>query len=226
MRYLLIICSFILPVFCPGQSLSHVYLSGGSQLVYFGFLTDQQIFIKVSPQGKLLDFGMEVTQGRFYNEPGRLEPYMGRVEKYGAQHDSVFSGLIKSIGTCGITYYGSFDRQELAGKIKSIGSLQLDYFESIDNEAYAGKLRSAGSISFSYYSSFDNEAFRGNLKSVRNNQLTYYSSFDDKLIRGKIKSIGTFRYEWYTSFDRRGFGGSLKSGLMSQLIDGINYIIR
>ena len=208
------------------QSLSHVYLAGGKNLAYFAFTTNQQIVIKISPEGKLLNYGVEVSNGRFYNEPGRLEPYMGRVDHYGPMYDSAFRGQIKSIGTCNLTYYGSYDKPSLAGKIKSIGNVLLDYFDDQENEGYAGKLRFAGSISFTYYSSFENEAYKGNLKSVRNNILTYYSTFDDELIRGKIKSIGNYNYTWYTSFDRRGYGGSLKSGLMVQPIDGTKFIIR
>ncbi len=225
MRISTYILCFLFSTACYAQSLSHVSIKGGLALSYFAFTTDQQVIIKISPDGKLLEYGMEVSQGRFYNQPGRLEPYMGRVEKYGPQYDAAFVGKVKSIGTCNITYYNSYDKASLAGKIRSIGSVFLDYYEDFDNEAFAGKLRTAGSVNLGYYSSFENEAYRGKLKSVRNNQLTYHSSFDDKAIRGKIKSIGNNQIEWYTSMDRRGYGGSMKSGSLSRYVDGIQYII-
>lgn len=208
------------------QRLTHVTLARATTLTSFAFTTDQQIIIKVSPDGKILEWGEEAGTGRYYNEPGKLQPYMGRVEYYGTQYDSAFAGKVKSIGTCNLTYYGSFETAALVGKVKTIGSVLLDYYNEFENEAYRGKLKTASSTMFSYYSSYDNELFRGKLKSLRSNELVYYSSFDDPLLRGKIKSIGNFQFAWYTSFDRKEYRGSLKSGRYDQMIDGVMYIIR
>jgi len=211
--------------FCTAQSLSQVLFSNGSGFSSFYFLTDQKVVIKVSQQGSIAEWGIEAGEGRYYNDPAKLQPYMGRVEYYGTQFDSSFRGKVKSIGTCPVTYYSSFERAELVGKIKSIGTMLFDYYPEFENELIKGKLKTAGPISFSYYSSFENESIKGKLKSVGANNITYFSSFDDKLIRGKIKSIGSYNYAWYTSFESNRFHGGLKTGSRYQMIDGINYVI-
>lgn len=217
--------SLTISCFCSAQALSHVIFSNGTSFSSFYFLTDQQVVIKVSDQGKIIEWGNEVGLGRYYEEPGKLQPYMGRVEYYGQQFDSSYRGKVKSIGTCPITYYSSFDKADLAGKIKSIGTLMLDYFSDFENESIRGKLKTAGQTTFDYYTNFENEAIRGKLKSVGANTITYHSTFDDILIRGKIKSIGRFNYAWYTSFESNRFHGGLKTGTRSQIIDGVSYII-
>jgi hypothetical protein len=207
------------------QELSQVTFSEGANLSSFSFFTDQKVVIRISPDGKIIEWGMDPGIGRYNYYTGKLQPFMGRVEYYtAAEYDSVLRGKVKSIGTCRLTYYGSSEMDMKVGKIKSIGSTALDYVgnESIDNK---GKLKMVGYILFEYYSSFENEAYKGKLKLVGNTPITWYSSFDDKLIKGKVKTIGTFTYTWYTSHDIHGYGG-LKSGSPTQVVNGVTYIVR
>jgi hypothetical protein len=223
-----VLLSLLLLLFFSGsysQELSQVTFSEGSSLSSFSFITDQKVVIRISPEGKIIEWGMDPGIGRYNYYTGKLQPFMGRVEYYAAtEYDSVLRGKVKSIGTCRLTYYGATEPETKIGKLKSIGLEQLDYigYESIDNK---GKLRSAGYTLLEYYPSSENEAIKGKLKSVGNTSITWYSSFDDKLIRGKVKNIGTFAYAWYTSHDINGYGG-LKSGSPTQVINGVTYIVR
>jgi hypothetical protein len=207
------------------QELTHISYTGGAAFSSFAFTTDQQIIIKISDDGKVLEWGNQLEPGRYFNAPGKLQPYMGRVDYYGAEADSVSKGKVKSIGTCMLTYYGPFETVEKVGKLQSIGRISLDYYNNFENAAFKGKLKSAGYTQFSYYASFENEAFSGKLKMVANTPIVYYSTFDDKLLRGKVKSIGSFNYAWYSSFDRSGFQGGLKSGSMAQNVNGVTYLL-
>jgi hypothetical protein len=215
---LFILISFI----CNAQSLKYVNFTNGTELSSISFITDQKIIIRISPAGNLIEWGIDQEQGRFYSQPGKLQPYMGRVEYYEKQFDSLLNGKVKSIGTTTITYYGSAENASLVGKVKSISTLWLDYFMDFENESVRGKLKSAGQKAFTYYSSFENEAYRGKLRSIGNHPVTYYSTFDDKAIRGKLKSIGPHNYTWYTSTER--YGG-LKSGNPYLVMEGVTFIL-
>ncbi len=226
MKRLLLPLSFLLfTVFTYSQELSQVTFSGGASFSSFSFTTDQQIIIKISDDGKVLEWGNQQEAGRYYNNPGKLQAYMGRVDYYGSEADSISKGKVKSVGTCFFTYYGAFEMPEKRGKIKSIGRVTLDYYTNFENLAFKGKLKFAGNTLFSYFSSHENEAFVGKLKTVANTSLSYYSTFDDKLIKGKIKSIGAYNYVWFSSFDSRNYQGGLKSGTLAQNVNGVIYII-
>ena len=226
MKRLLLPVSFLLiTIFTYSQELSQVTFSGGANFSSFSFITDQQIIIKISDDGKVLEWGNQQEAGRYYNNPGKLQAYMGRVDYYGSEGDSISKGKVKSIGTCSFTYYGASDMVEKIGKLRSIGRVTLDYYTNFENPAFNGKLKFAGNTLFSYYASYENEAFVGKLKTVANTSLSYYSTFDDKLIKGKIKSIGSYNYLWYSSFDSRNYQGGLKSGTLAQNVNGVIYII-
>src|SRR5215204_2486260 len=139
------------------QTLKYVSFSGGADLSSLSYITDQKIIIKISQDGSLLEWGNDLEPGRFYSQPGRLQQYMGRVEYYEKQFDSILNGKLKSIGLTSITYYGSYENKALAGKVRSIGALWFDYYTDFENESLRGKLKSAGQKNFSYYTSFDNE---------------------------------------------------------------------
>ncbi len=207
------------------QELSQVKYSNGSALTSFSFITDQKIVIRISDDGKIVEWGNLWDKGYYNYYPGKLQQYMGRVEYYGAEGDSINIGKVKSIGTCFITYYGSFEIPTNAGKVKTIGRTNLNYYTNFENEAFTGKLKSAGNTALNYYSSFDNEAIIGKPKSIGFNQITYYTTFDDKVLQGKIKSIGNMKYTWYGSTDRREYRGALKSPATEQIIGGINFIV-
>lgn len=223
------VCFFVLLIFfcfiAQSQELSQVKYSNGSILSSYSFTTDQKIVIRISIDGKVLEWGNLWDRGNYNYYPGKLQQYMGRVEYYGVETDSINIGKVKSIGTCFITYYGSFELPTSAGKVKSIGRTNLNYYTNFENEASIGKLRSAGSTGFTYYNSFDNDAIKGKPKSIGFNQITYYTTFDDKVLQGKIKSIGNSKYNWYGSTDRREYRGALKSPKAEQLIGGINFIV-
>lgn len=206
------------------QQLGQVTFSGGATLSYFSFVTDQNVLIRISDDGKVIEWGTELLSQRSDYYAPKLQPYMGRLENYGAESDSAFRGKLKSVGTCTLTYYGSYETKEKVGKLKSVGTSILDYYSNFDNVILKGKLRFIGSLVLEYYSSTVDEAFRGKLKSIGSTPITYYSSFDDKAIKGKIKSIGSVSYTWYTSFDLNRAG--LKTGLYRQNIGGVTYILR
>lgn len=221
---------FIFLVFAKAvlsQELAQVSFSGGSSLTYLSLLTDGNVQIRISPDGKILEWGTEEQSlhGGNYYAP-RLQPYPGRVDYYGPEADSVSRGKVKTIGSSVVTYFSAYETAERVGKIRSVGRLFFDYYSTYDNKLFQGKIKSIGNLSLGYYSAFEDEALRGKLKSVGNTQISYYSSFDDKMIRGKIKSIGGTNYSWYTSLDRQGFGGSLKSGPFRQNIGGVVYIVQ
>src|SRR6186997_3348817 len=204
------------------QTLKFVNFSGGAEFSSLSYITNQKIIIKISQDGKVLEWGNEMEPGRFYTEPGKLQPYMGRVEYYAKQFDSILNGKVKNIGITSITYYGSTENAALIGKVKSIGNVFFNYYLDLENESVRGKLKTAGLQDFTYYYSSENEAYRGKMKSIGRNQITYYSTFDDKAIRGKLKSIGPATFAWYTSLDR--YSG-IKSGRQYQMIEGVTYII-
>lgn len=209
------------------QQLSQVTFANGTTLSSLAFMTDQNVLIRVSEEGKVLEWGIELqsNQNANYYAP-TLQPFMGRIDYYGPETDSVFRGKVKTIGTCLLTYYGQFEVENKTGKLRSVGTVSLDYYTNYDNVTQKGKIRNIGNLLLDYYTAFENEGVSGKLKTIGSSAITYYSSFDDKMIRGKIKSIGSVSYLWYSSLDRMGYGGGLKSGSLRQNISGITYIIR
>ena len=228
MRKLFSAIPFLLIGLCTySQQLSQVTFSGAATLSYFSFLTDQDVLIRISPDGKLMEWGTELMSERSSNYYApKLQPFMGRVDYYGPEADTIFRGKVKIIGTCSFTYYGAYEKDAKPGKLKSIGAVGLDYYTQFENAALKGKLRFAGTLVIEYYPSLENEAFRGKLKAVGNTRITYHSTFDDKLIQGKIKSIGTVPYRWGTSLDPKGQKGTLKSPSYRHNINGVTYILR
>ena len=224
-RSIVLLVFFLVYSIGYSQTLKFVSFSQGSEFSALAFITSQRIIIKVSLDGNVLEWGNEMEPGRFYQEPAKLQPYMGRIEYYEKQFDSILNGKIRSIGVTSITYYGSTENEALVGKVKSIGNILFNYYIEPGNETMRGKIKSAGQKNITFYNSHENEAFRGKIKSIGATQITYYSTFDDKSIRGKLKSIGSSNYTWYTSLDRQGYQGSLKSGRQTEMIEGVTYII-
>ena len=110
------------------QRLSQVRFQNSANLEYFSFLTDQGVLIRVSVDGKVLEWGTEVMADRGYYFAPKLQPFMGRVEFFGPESDTAFTGKVKSIGTAFITYYGPYEEESKRWKLKSISTLQFDYF--------------------------------------------------------------------------------------------------
>jgi hypothetical protein len=220
---LALLVSFFSYLSVCGQNLKFVQFSNGTDLVCISYITDQNVIIKISTDGKILEWGYEQEPGRFYGRPGMLKPYMGRVEYYSNQTDSILNGKVRYIGTTSIYYYGSSEKKEYAGKIKMLGRNVFDYFAEFDNESFRGKIKAVGDKSFNYYNSFENEAYRGKLKQVGSSNITYFSTFEDKALRGKLKTIGSVTIGWYNSLER--YPGSLKDGIMTRQVDGVTYIL-
>ena len=121
----------LLAIATYSQQLSQVTFSGGASLSYFSFLADNDVLIRVSEDGKLMEWGNEVMAQRSNYYAPKLQPYLGRVEYYSAGSDSAFIGKVKSIGTCAITYYGHYETGTRAGKLKSLGTMLLDYYSTM-----------------------------------------------------------------------------------------------
>ncbi|MBS1633587.1 MAG: hypothetical protein JST10_13550, partial [Bacteroidetes bacterium] len=198
-KLFLVLPVLLLALTAVSQQLSQVTFSSGANLDYFSFQTDQGVLIRVSPDGKIMEWGTELMSNRSnsFFAP-KLQPFLGRMEYYDQHSDSAFRGKIKNIGTCTITYYGSYESDGKPGKVRSIGTSIFDYYNSFDDKQYRGKMKLAGTLGVEYYSSFMDEAFRGKLKAIGNTAITYYTSFDDKAYRGKVKSIGATPYNWYS----------------------------
>jgi hypothetical protein len=213
------------PIVAKSQQLGQVTFSNGSQFSYFSFLTDQGVLIRVSDNGKVLEWGTEVLSDRadFYAQ--RLQPVMGRIEYYGPKDDSIFRGRVKSIGTCFITYYDTFQVKSKIGKLKSIGRVQLDYFEDYEDKMLKGKIKTAGVLPIDYYRSYENENLRGKLKTVGSTPITYYTIFDDKVNAGKLKAVGSTKFSWYSLNDPTVLRGALKSNNYRVNVSAVTYIL-
>lgn len=225
-KFLLFIL-FIVSAFAGNsQELKQVKFSGSSTIQYFTFITDQGVHIRVSPDGNIIEWGMEersIRNDHYY--AARLQPFMGRIDHYGPEADSLTRGKVKSIGTCWITYYNMLEADEKAGKIKTIGRNILDYYSRHDNVALQGKLRLVGNMIIEFYPSYEDELVRGKLKAIGSTQFTYYNTFDEKFLKGKLRSIGAVNLQYYGIMDRKEMWGVLK-GLERQNINGIIYILR
>ena len=211
--------------FVYSQQLGQVTFNQGSALSYFSFLTDQGVLIRVSDEGKILEWGTEVLSDRYDYYSPRLQPFMGRIDYYGPKDDSIFRGKVKSIGTCYFSYYDTFQVKTKIGKLRSVGNLYLDYFEDYEDKTLKGKLKSIGALTVDYYRSYENESIRGKLKAVGSVPITYYTVFDDKVNAGKVKMIGPAMYSWYSLGDNPSMKGGLKSGYYRQLVSGVTYIL-
>lgn len=223
-RFLIIISILLLAATGYSQKLSQVSFLNGAQLSFFSILTEQGVQIRISEDGKILEWGIEVMSDRGNYYAPRLQPFIARTEYYPADSDSAFKGKVKSIGTSFITYYGAHEEQSKRGKLKSLGTLQFDYYSNYDDKSMQGKLKFLGNLYLEYYRPYDNEAFRGKIKSIGSVSIIYYSAFDDKYNIGKIKGIGSVPYSWYTPYDR--YRGGLKTNNYRQNISGVTYILR
>ena len=142
MKKLPLLISFLfVAVVTYSQELSHVTFSGGATLSSFSFRTDQDIIIRISDDGKVLEWGTDPGPGRYYYDPRKLQPYLGRVEYFGQEYDSVFRGKVKSIGTCIFTYYDKYETATKIGKLKIIGRVAVDYYDNYEDAAFKGKIK-------------------------------------------------------------------------------------
>lgn len=225
-NYLIVVLSLVF-FKTYSQQLSQVTFSSSCNFSWFSLLTNDNVLIRISDDGKVLEFGTEeISLNNINYFAPKLRPYVGRVEYYPNTVDSASRGKIKSIGSCFFTYYPSTDYPENIGKIKSAGILSFDYYRKFGDALSAGKIKNIGNAAITYYIASDNEAYKGKLKGVGNTAITYYSNFDDVMIKGKLKSIGSANYLWYTSYEKIEFRGSLKSSIRRRMINGVTYILQ
>lgn len=207
------------------QQLAQVTFGDGENFSYFSFITNENVLIRVSQDGNIQEWGIELQSMRNDNYfAPKLQPYLGRVEYYGPESDEAYKGKLKSIGTCFLTYYDHYEANTRIGKLKSVGSVNLDYFDNVEKAELRGKLKVIGNRPLQYYSSIEDAGSRNKLKSIDNTIISYHSSLDDKKVKGKIKSIGSASFDWYSTFDLNRYG--LKSGVYRTNINGITYILR
>ena len=101
------------------QQLSQVTFSNGSTFSWFSLLTNQNILIRISDDGKILEFGTE--EQSLYNRnyfAQKLLPFSGSINYYEQSADSAYRGKVKNIGSCFINYYPSYGSPQKAGKIQ------------------------------------------------------------------------------------------------------------
>ena len=208
------------------QQFNQVVFSGGSDLSCLTLLTDQRVLVRISSDGKIIEFGTE--QQSLYNAnyfAQKLQPYLGRIDYYPNESDSAFRGKVRSIGTCFFMYYPATDYPERAGKIKTAGNLMFDYYRKFDDVLMIGKIKNIGNTAIGYYASTDDEAFKGKLKMVGNTSIFYYSSYENAQTKGKLKTVGQYRYAW-TYLDQTNLNRSSNMASQRQLVNGIFYILQ
>lgn len=134
-----------------GQRVAQITLSSSGSSDIITFITDDAIIINITKDGKIIDWGIDGSKGRYYNDPGRLDKYLGRIEYYSANDKVDFRGKVKYLGRTAFNYYTSYENELFKGKVKSIGSNAIDYFTSYDDVAFKGNIKNAGTVSFAYY---------------------------------------------------------------------------
>jgi hypothetical protein len=221
---LILISILFFSTFSSAQKLAQASFLDSRNLSFFTLQDDQGVLIRLSPDGKLLEWGSEIMADRGYYYAPKLQPYMGRVEYYGNDVDSAYGGKVKSIGISSITYYSSKDESMKRGKVKMLGMLNFDYYSGYEEKSMQGKLKLIGGLLLDYYRGYENEAYRGKLKSIGSTAIAYYSIFEDRYNVGKLKTIGPVTYSWYSEYDRA--RGSLKGTNYRQNIGGVNFILR
>ena len=88
LRYILFGIGLLRFYSAGSQELAQVSFSNGTSFNYFSLLTDREVLIRISPEGKILEWGIEVQSmysGNYYAR--NLQPYMGRIEYYGSEAD-------------------------------------------------------------------------------------------------------------------------------------------
>ncbi len=88
-----------------------------------------------------------------------------------------------------ISFYDTYDINDIPGKIKSIGNIKITYYNVFDINDERGNLKSIGDIQIKYYNTFDINDPKGKVKSVGPVDIKYYNSFDQSFPFGYVKSI-------------------------------------
>src|SRR5436190_831794 len=110
---------FCISTCISAQRLSQVTFRDATNFSYYSFRCDYDVLIRVTDEGRIIEWGIERRAERFdYYDP-KLQPYMVRIEYYTQVEDSAYRGKIKSIGSIVYTWYSSFDRSDQRGALKS-----------------------------------------------------------------------------------------------------------
>ncbi len=224
MRSCIIIIFLLVANLVNGQQLGQVTFTNARSLAYYSILTDQDVLVRITEDGKILEWGTELLSDRGNYYAQKLQPYLARVEYYDAGADSAYRGKVKSIGTTNITYYDSYEEATRKGKLKRMGMMNFDYYSMYDDKGVRGKLKFAGDLLLDYYGSYEDESVRGKLKSIGNIPISWVTVFEDRYNAGKIKSAGSVSYQWYNQYDRA--HGALKSNNYRTWSGGILFILR
>ncbi len=207
-----------------GQTVSRISITGSGHVDMFAIGLDENVQIYVSKDGHISKWGFDRYIGFQENYNGDLDPYVGRIEYYTQNDDEALRGKVKYIGRTLLTWYPSYENDELKGKLKSIGSIKFDYYRIFDDEAFRGNIKMMGRKTITWYGSYENSDIRGKLKTIGPTILTYYGSFEDIAFRGKIRSIDRFTITYYSSFEL--YAGSIKAGAQILNANGIKYYLR
>ena len=108
-RFLIILLLIFIQLQVYPQKLNQVSFSNGSNLNYFTIKTDQDVLVRIAPDGNILEWGYEElsSRGTFYAP--KLQPFLGRTDYFGDETDPFFKGKLKSIGTAYFNYYGAHE---------------------------------------------------------------------------------------------------------------------
>jgi hypothetical protein len=224
MRTCITILFFLAAGIVHSQQLAQVTLTNARSLAYFSILTEQDVLVRITEDGKIMEWGTEILSDRGNYYAQKLQPFLARVEYYDAGADSAYKGKVKSIGTTNITYYDSYEEPTRRGKLKRMGMMNFDYYSMYDDKGTRGKLKFTGDLLLDYYGSYEEESVRGKLKSIGNIPITWVTVFDDRYNAGKIKSAGSVSYQWYSQYDLA--HGGLKSNNYRTWSGGILFILR
>src|SRR6185436_1119845 len=104
-RFLFTLAAMFLFALSFGQRLSQITITNGGNSDIISFITEDAVIVNMSNDGKIIDFGIDSSTGRYYNTPGRLEKYMGRIEYYTDNDNEAYRGKVKYIGRASFTYY-------------------------------------------------------------------------------------------------------------------------
>ena len=209
------------------QRVHKMILADKGASIVTGFLLNESVVVYVGQDGSISEWGIDRYADRAGDQiPRKLETYGGRVEYYTDKDNESFRGKIKYIGNTMITYFASFDDKDKAGRIKTIGTIPFNYFTTYDDPSSKGKLRMVGKTAYNYYTNFDNDGFKNKIKSVGSVGFTYFATTDDKALVGKVKSVNNKPFTYYTSQDQPNLRGVLKTGNLTQVINGVTFRIK
>lgn len=195
---------FLFTVTCSnGQNQYSVTFNEGGDLAYFTVKDGDHNAVRVSHDGKVLEWGREVPlpSSKGLKFKPRLQKDLPGVpiEFYGAESDSINRGKLKKLGRMSFFYEPFFLPER--GKLRSANT-SIHYNTTSTDSVLNGKISSIGAYKVEFYSSSEEKILRGRLKSIDSTVITYYSGSDEKFLQGRVKSIGSTTYTWRKSIEK------------------------